>query len=383
MVVTPRHRTLNNMVSQSGRRWWLGAWVTKSMTVGAEKECDDIIGNFGNVNTFSLHDHVKQTPSLNGTVYTSSGAVHSIWENYPIGYWPNSVALPSVVYPDPNLAQLQDIGWQVLAACNPAQSHVNVPQQLGELKDLPSMVRGWGQGLIADCAKGYLSWRWCLKPMISDVRKLIQFVETANKRFRELRRLRDVGYIRKRCNLGTETFSGDPYDVLLHSEAITINGRRRNHFTRKRWGSVSWKVQPSSPILDMEDKELMEFTRRTMLGINSYGALSAAWELVPWSWFLDWFSNTGTLISASNNAVGCTWSRVCLMETTTSVAKIQLREDEPKWKRNIWDVPFDWRRVHKARYPAVPIIPFPTPYLPTLTGRHWSILASLAALRLR
>lgn len=378
-----RHRENNDMVSQSGRRWWLGAWYTKSMTVGEKRECDDVVGNWDGVNPFSLHHYVKQTPAIVGTLYKSNGDVHSIWEQYPIGYWSNGTALPSVVYAEPDMAQLQDWGWKILAKCNPARPHVGVPQAIGELKDLPSLVRGWGQSLLRRIAKGHLSWRWGIKPMLGDVHKLCHFVDAANKRFRELKRLRDVGYIKKRCGLGTETFSGDPYDVLLHSEAFTIDGRRQNHFSRKSWGSVNWKVQSSSPILEMEDRELMSFTRRTISGINSHGALEAAWELLPWSWFLDWFSNTGTLISASNNSVGCTWSRVCLMQTSTSEARIWVHEDEPQWKSNVLDVPFHWKRVHKARFHAPPIIPFPTPYVPTLTGKHWSILASLAALRLR
>jgi hypothetical protein len=353
------------------------------MDVGEYKVSDDIVGNMSGSNPFSLHTLCKITPHLTVTLYsTTTGQVTQIYEEFPIGYNTGSPAYPSVVYPEPDSAQLQDIGWQVLAKCNPAQSHVNVPQQLGELKDLPDLIKGWGKGLLSSIAKGYLSWRWCLKPMISDVSKMLEFVDAANKRFRQLKHLRDVGYIKKRCNLGTESWSGPAYDVLLHSNAFLIHGVRQNTFTRKRWGSVNWKVQSSSSILDMEDRELMNFTRRTMLGISSAGALEAAWELVPWSWFYDWFSNTGTLISASNNSVGCTWSRPCLMQTSTSVAHINIAEDEPAWKRKCWSSPFVWARIHKARYPATPIIPFPTPYMPTLTGKHWSILASLAALRL-
>lgn len=381
MAPTVRTRTYNHFVSRTGRRWWIGAWATKSMSVGESATCDDVIGNKWNVNTFSLHRHHKETPALRGKLYTSGGAVHSIWEDYPIGYSSSYAADPDLTFADPTMGQLNEIGWNILAKCNPGQAHVNVPQQLGELKDLPDLIRRWGISLLGKAAKGYLSWRWCLKPMISDVRKMLQFVETANKRFRELRRLRDVGYIRRRCDLGTETVCSSPYSVLLHSEAFTMYGRRTDLRTRKSWGSVNWKVSQDSQILNMEDAELMKFTRRTMLGLNSYGALEAAWELVPWSWFIDWFSNVGTLISASNNAVGCTWSRPCVMMISKSEAIIHLREDEAQWKRNMWTCPFRWVKVHKARFPALPIIPFPTPYLPTLTSRHWSILASLAVLR--
>lgn len=381
---TPRSRYLNDMSDFTGRRWRLGNWYYSTMTVGVYRTCDDIVGNLSGVNPLSIHIHTKSTPVINATFKSSyTGAITQIYEDFPIGYHANSANLPSVVYPDPDMGQLQDIGWQILAKCNPARPHVNVPASLGELKDLPDLVRGWGRGIIRNTAKGHLSWRWGLRPMISDVSKLCKFVESANKRFKELKRLRDVGYIKKRCNLGTESWASEPYNVLLHSNAFLINGTRQDVYTRKRWGSVNWKVQSSSSILDMEDRELMKFTRRTMSGINSHGALEAAWELLPWSWFYDWFSNTGTLISASNNSVGCTWSRPCVMQTSTSEAVIRVREDEPQWKTDVLSQSFNWKRVHKARFPAVPIIPLPTPYMPALTGKHWSILASLAALRRR
>jgi hypothetical protein len=378
-----RNRTLNSMTVHTGWLYKFSKWYSSTMTVGQYTSCDDVVGNPEGVNALSLHRLYMQTPVLNAVWRNSSGVVTQEMRDYPMGYKAIGPPLPSVVWADPDSGELQDIGWTVLAKCNPGRSHVNVPQQLGELKDLPDLIRGWGQSALHSIAKGYLSWRWGVKPMISDVSKMLKFVESANKRFKELRRLRDVGYIKKRCNLGTDVHSNAPYDVLLHSNGFLCDGVRQDHFTRKRWGSVNWKVQSDSQLLDMEDRELMKFTRSTMLGLNSAGALEAAWELVPWSWFADWFSNFGEIITASNNAVGCTWSRPCCMQTSTSTSDIQVAGDEPSWKSSIMSGPYDYRRVHKARFPAVPIIPFPTPYLPVISHRHWSILASLAALRLK
>lgn len=375
----PRTRTFDDREAWTGSLYYV-TWRYRTHYTGLDGACYDIEGNREGANPFYAYKRNVRRALLNGTLYGSQGQVTRRFTNYPLGYSVNMPTDPRTYYPAPDLATCNQKAWEILAGTNPSSPHMNLLSFTAELKDIPSLVKDWGRGLLRKVAKGHLSWRWCLKPMIGDIFKMIQFVETANKRFAELRRLRDGKTIRKRVGLGTDHSATIPYRVLLNSDGAAVYGWRQDRYTRKMWGSAEWKIQPDSYIINMEDRKLMKFTRRMLKGLTTQGALEAAWELVPWSWFVDWFSNVGTLMSATNNSVGCTWGRLCLMITTTTVTKIYITSlDKPTWVTV--DGEDEWTFVRKDRFPVYPIVPFPLPYLPVLTARKLSILAALAALR--
>lgn len=379
MSGVPRYRTFNDTIQVTGSCYYI-TWRYNTMSYGEYGSCDDIVGNPEGANPLVIRKIIKKTPVLNGEYCYKPPKVTRGFYGYPIGYSINSPPDPNTVYASPNSAELEGYAWEIQAKTNVSSPHVNIPQQIGELKDIPDLIRGWGRGLIRNIAKGHLSWRWGLKPMIGDVRKMLQFVEVANKRFKELRSLRDGKAIRKRCSLGSSQYKKAPVRVLINSVGATVYATRTDVYTRKRWGSIEWKLKPDSVIHDMEDRKLHQFTRRLMLGITAASELEAAWELVPWSWFIDWFTNVGTLMAATNNSVQCTHGRCCVMQTSTAEARFSQAPGDMSSYYSL-DGEWDWRYVRKVRQLAIPIIPFPSPHLPVLDGRKLSILASLAALR--
>jgi hypothetical protein len=380
--MTARTRTFNSEISISGRLYYI-TWRYKTINIGESGSCEDHIGNYPSANSLSILKQVKNTPFLNGQ-YWYNGNIIRDFQNYPPGCYGLAIPDPYSKFPEANLATLNNAAWDILAKSNPSLPHVNVPAAIGELKDLPSLVRGWGRKMISNVAKGYITWRWAIKPMISDISKLFQFQKAVDERLAELRRLRDGKEMRKRVSLGSDRIVTTPTRISLHSEGASVYGWRTDYYTQKRWGSANWKVQSNSVLKSMSDdpregSDLYRFTRRTLMGVNSYGALAAAWELCPWSWLVDWFSNVGTMISATNNAVGCTWSRLCYMATSTCRVEIIPEPVSTGWLTFTGE--FDWKKTRKDRRPCYPISPIPLPYLPILTAGKLSILAALAALR--
>lgn len=156
-------------------------------------------------------------------------------------------------------------------------------------------------------------------------------------------------------------------------------------YTEKVWGSIRWRlVEPSSPYnreLWTNYRERLLLAKRLTFGLTSYEALATAWELMPWSWFVDWFGHVGEFIAATNNTLGCDVSSICLMRTTTSRSEYAIKV-KPDWVSVIGEgSEFE---SYKGRYPVEPwLIQVAPPmfFLPILTGRQWSILGALAVLR--
>jgi len=351
----------------------------RTALMGQRDSCQSEYGKRDVANALSIYHIKTQFPLLFGQRIVS-GVLDREFIGFPIGN--NTVAPtdPRTVFGTPSVAQLSSDAWEILAKTNPSRPHVNVPAAIGELQDLPRLVKGWGDSIIRDIAQGNLSWRWAVKPMISDVRKLANFTKTANQRLKQLERLKHGKVMRRRCNLGAQTVASGPTRSLIHSEGATIYAFARSVSEYQKWGSAEWKILPDSVLPQLDDVELDRFNRRVALGITTHGALEAAWELTPWSWFIDWFSNVGDMLAATNNSVGCTWGRICVMRTSYSRTTYDLDPvGTSSWPT--FDGWYDLEFQRKERWPTYPIVPVPLPTLPIFDGGKLSILLSLAALR--
>lgn len=353
--------------------------VSHCLTHGPYENCFDTVGDWETVNGFSLYRSFMHYPVLGGQELAADGSVLREYVGYPIAYRPGP--------PDPHTQfgaysslDLSNKAWEILGRTNPNVPHVSVPQALGELKDIPELVKGWGVNLLQKVAKGYLSWRWALRPMIGDLRKLLKFVKAVDERTIHLLRLRDGQTLRRRCHLGEANLRSNPSYVIFHSEGSILKGWRCVIYSYKEWGTAQWKLDPASNLPSLGYGPLKDIARRLSLGITSHEALSVAWELTPWSWLVDWFTDVGDVIAATNNSVALTWDKVCLMRTSDGKSEYTLDKNAS----DSWPTFSGWYEetcTRKERHPVFPVTPIPIPYLPILDGGKLSILASLAALR--
>jgi hypothetical protein len=241
-------------------------------------------------------------------------------------------------------------------------------------------------------ASGHLSWRWGIKPMIGDLRKMYGFAKAANERLAELRNLRDGKTIRKRCALGKYLKSNGPQRRFLHSFYYGLEGWATLTYTAEVWGSAEWKLAltEGDPLWDhlfgpklnpdMTDRQLELLARQIAGGFTSHEALATAWELTPWSWLADWCGNVSDVIAASNNSLGLTWGRICVMRRSKGEYNVKIDHSVG----STWaTIAGDWRVAmeRKDRHPVFPVLPFPLPHLSFLSGGRMSILGSLAILK--
>jgi hypothetical protein len=389
MTVRTRNRT--NTTLASGEYWVTSGNVhtPHSVTYGLTERCEDVIGNFPEPNPLKIRQLRTFIPVIDGfTPGIGSNPPLRGYTNCPLGS--GVVVVPPDVeatYPAPNGLAQSNLAWKILAESNPSAPLVSLPTFLGELKDLktlPLRVKDWGGSLLRKVALGHLTWRWAIKPMLSDLSKLFAFMGRVDQRFGEIVALSRGRPLRKRVLLGQSENTVVTNNVLRHSENFLVRYRRTRTNSIKEWGTSQWKISSDTVIPKTLSKgdlaKMRERAYQTTYGITSYEALATAWELCPWSWFMDWFVPFGDMIAACNNTLGLNWSRVCYMRTCTSKCTYELTTTLlPTY--TISGVPWE-SAVTKERFVVSPALGVSPSFLPLLDARKWSILGSLAALRL-
>lgn len=376
---TARHREMDLRTGTSGTYYWKTTGVTKTSTalVGTKKVCDDIASGLGRDNYFNLIERNYWTPVLDGAELGTGGVILKQFKGYPIGYRP---APPNAcgIWPVPTIGELEAICQAVAAETQPNASSVSMPSEIGELHDLPLLVKGWGNSLLKAVAKGYITWRFAVKPMISSLQKMSQFNKAVLDRFRYLERLKDKKWVSRRVFLGRSLHTTPPVRRTVHSEGCTITADQRISYLMKEWATIRWKLRVTLPADVMARYYLAE---RLIKGITCYEALNTMWQLTPWSWLVDWFGNVSQFLAANQNTIPCIPSGFCYMRTVSARTEYS-NVTKPSWV-SLSGEHFEREQLKLRLVPAVEPQGLLVPTMPILTGGQWAILGSLAVLRWR
>jgi len=376
---------------------------------GTDGTCDDTIGNYPNPNGLDIVSKSRYYPQLVGQrVNAVTGVIEREMINFPVGYHPGPTD-PRSVFPALTTLQKSNYAWSILERTNPSAPDVSLPTFVAEFRDIPSLIKNW-YGLLHKVqlgklirneltwlernrqldrlitrspellAAGHLTWSWVIRPFIRDVSLMCDFVFLTQKRMMMLRQLKANKVLRRRVQLASNYQLDQQPNQILHSEGVVLKGTRRTVFTEKTWGTVRYRIPTPTSWFFYEDAKLCRMAKQLVYGITTHEALATAWELMPWSWFVDWFTGVGKVIKATNNTLGLVHSDCCLMRHTLSESEFDINwAASEKWARPQGE--FYERFERKERFVVAPIIPFAPTTLPLFELKTMSILGSLAVLQ--
>lgn len=401
---TARHRNSDNRLPVSGTFYWsIRSPPVKSSSrlQGAVITTDDVVGNRTGVNPFSSVRDFTVVPVLNGKYLDPvNGNLLREFRNYPVDGAISPISTLTQ-FPLPTLVELNQLAWEALAKSSPVTPLVSVPTFLAELKDapglvdelfstsrdlvnllkhfrlLPSALRYWGYRLLRRLASGHLTYRWAIKPLISDLFKLLSFAKHVTKRVKLLKALRKDKFIRTKVSMGSESRHVGQTSSIIHSDGDVWTLWKTSNFTSKMWFSAQWNTTMYTDIPEL-DPAIYKLAENLVYGKTGHEALAALWEITPWSWLVDWFVGVGDVIAATNNTLRLTSTRCCLMRTTTSETSYKLRQ-AGTWS-TLSGMPYA-QQTRKERFLASPTLPLAPTFLPLITSSKWSILASLTVLK--
>lgn len=234
--------------------------------------------------------------------YASGPALPSLATWHAIAYLNGLRTIDGGAYADlekTEWATLRALGATAISRTIPNAPSVSVAQTLGELREgLPSII---GRSLKkGDLGGEYLNYQFGIAPTISDVQGYLETSRRAEEILAQWKR--DSGRrVRRRYTFPaqeeTYTVSGSGYPYVgatqlnaYLSQQGTIT--RTTKLRRNVWfsGAYRYYVPPSATRLLEKAREINRL----------YGVVptaETAWELLPWSWLVDWNVNLGDVIS--------------------------------------------------------------------------------------
>lgn len=289
--------------------------------------------------------------------------------------WPDHLDLSSLLVPVNAL----------LAKTNPSTPSTDIPSFLWEtLRDLPSLIYMNGRSILSPIADLNLKWEFGWKPLMSDVRNMIDFGTRASRKLAMIEKLIKGSYkttrtIEIHSEASTEQFSWDltgiPGDI---SEPLLVNVTRST--AMRRWGCVTYSLtaEARERFSRYSTEEKVWKSIQAEFGLH-WRNPAALWEVLPWSWLIDWFIPITDILQQYNNVIPVEPLNVCVMTETATTFSF---EQEPHSKFVV-ALPDILQRITKERVVLSPegYLPAIPPGRPIVDARKLGILASIGILR--
>jgi hypothetical protein len=237
--------------------------------------------------------------------------------------------LPRPVDISSTAAQLDKLGATAIAKCRPTNSHANLGVAIAELvrEGVPQLaVRTWKrrtdairrgrtqQGLSGadkDISSDYLAYQFGFAPLGQEIGTFAAEVIRADELLAQYER--DAGrVVRRRFEFPTKTetstyttdFGSYPYQRDVNpsdgiNPSVTLAQQRSLRVVRetvqKRWFAGAFTYALPSWYNASDEMARKALLAKEILGLDLDEEV--VWNLAPWSWAVDWFTNAGDVIS--------------------------------------------------------------------------------------
>lgn len=239
---------------------------------------------------------------------------------YPIS--PSDVRLgPSIFPPAQNSSnqQLESLGASAVSKCKPTNSVADASTFLGELiKDgIPSAIGHtlWEEktSVAKKASKEYLNSEFGWLPIVSDVKKFAFAVSHADAVLqqyerdagRQVRRQYHFPVLRGSSSTQMPIPTDYPYGPTKIGISMPTSSRgdvfRTREWVQRRWfsGAFTYYLPTGYGSRDGMARHALE--AKKLLGLSL--TPDTLWNLAPWSWAIDWFTNVGDVLSTTSDYI--------------------------------------------------------------------------------
>ncbi len=199
---------------------------------------------------------------------------------------------------------------QAAARSNPGRPDVSLPVFLSELRDLPSMLQKRGNRKRAKPRNSVAEQNFGWDSLFRDVGNMFKFTEQVNDRVKELTALHSSSGLKRKKTIWRASSHETSSPLTIWSlEGTYCTAEIVASRQAKLWVSTRWR--PAVKGLPPSADKLLQQAR---LAVHGWRISPAdAWELMPWSWFSDYFFNVGDYLEATSNRSEFSLESICIM----------------------------------------------------------------------
>ncbi|DAD51831.1 TPA_asm: maturation protein [ssRNA phage Esthiorhiza.4_14] len=263
-----------------------------------------------------------------------------------------------------------DAATQAAAQTNPSRPYVDVVTNALQLGELFHLIQDAGTSFFRNIGNNNLMYQFGIAPVVGDLVKLMRFTDQVNRRVGEIQRLRSQHGLRRTVSIGNYA-STAVVNKFIQTQNFTLRENFDVNTSLVIKAHCRW--MPAGDCLSLaRPPEMRALAQRAVLGAT-FDA-SSMWELIPWTWLIDWGTNIGQYFTAHRNIIPATLSDVSVMRHTRT---------EASWPGKAQD---DWscsgiRYVRENKTRATSFVA-PVAHFPFLNGTQMGVAASLAVTRL-
>lgn len=288
-----------------------------------EHECTDVENDPGRDHFLKIVKRYNNYQELTGAYPGSNAPVRVVYSGLRPSWagtlGPRSIARLKTL-PSDNL-----LATRVLNGTNPSKPDVDLGVTIAELREAPQLLFRAGSNMLRNGANWFLGYNFGWKPLVNDMLDLLDVPPKIDQRMAYLEKATREGGMRRRTDLEYERVMGDQDNVSVGSHyGLNMRCTRVPYAERRVWGTVRYTPSTITKF-PRTDKERLSAARRAAYGLTVDAKL--AWELMPWSWLIDYFGTMGDFLSATRNVVGLTPSSVCIMKHTVHRDRYETRTD--------------------------------------------------------
>lgn len=348
-------------------------------------QCDDSVGTPITDSAFVERiTTINGTPGVTGS-YTDASSNLVECQNALMGHFHNIGNqyndLPGIagITPDDNT-----FVTQALARSNPSRPGFSPLGLLQDLYDMPKLLRDCGKYLRRDprglTGKDLANWNLMAQfgwmPMVSDLKNVLNLHQNIQRRLDELNRLTNGNGLRRRINLGTFAGQKDQGTDFVSSAHPQLICNETDFQTTDVWAVCHWQMDKG--VKFVSDTAKLNYARALASGMTGFSIIKGAWDLIPWTWLLDWFSNVSDYAIANADTVPahCRMVNLCLHTKVQKDFRVTARQ--AGFTGGNCQVNVEFKKRRNFANPVAHLA-----YEPMIGSNRLSILASLFVQRLR
>lgn len=269
--------------------------------------CEDVEGNRHKPNDLLISRYHIQPFSASGHQIIDSGYIEDgMNPNPPHTYIHNVFShgdSGSYDFSPPSDLSDEALFTKFCGESNPSAADFDAAVFVGELRDVPGMLHAVGGQMSKYGANEYLRLQYGWKPFLKDISKMIHAYDRLAKRLLQAQRISAGLALKRRSRVFTEKFAGSETTDSVHN----LRGSHDWTSIRTRWAVIEWVPEKQQDIISnlaplTRNLAPLNQAKRALYGGTVDG--NTLWQLMPWSWLLDWGTNASDYLASKRNIVG-------------------------------------------------------------------------------